>query len=209
MANDILDGATNQFNFPELPNSRIILSEEVYKRLSGDINLCAFSGNKELEYGTFLYGKEIKPNIIYFDIPSKYDDYEPSFREFEVNTDKYGNELEIHKELMNNINQSKYDCIAHIHTHPYIGGTCRFFSNQDLRTIQSLQKNFQPDNGNKKYFFGGLLTVGEENTGETDEISFVFYDENFGWHKITNITVFLNNQEVSFKREGQKNKMSL
>ena len=116
---------------------------------------------------------------------------------------------DLHKELMNNINQSKYDCIAHIHTHPYIGGTCRFFSNQDLRTIQILQKNFQPDNGNKKYFFGGLLTVGEENTGETDEISFVFYDENFGWHKITNITVFLNNQEVSFKREEQKNKMSL
>lgn len=209
MANDILYGATNQFNFPELPNSRIILSEEVYTRLSGDINLCAFSGNKELEYGTFLYGKEIKPNVIYFDIPSKYDDYEPRFREFEVNTDKYGNELNMHKELMYNINQSKYDCIAHIHTHPYIGGTCRFFSNQDLRTIQILQKNFQPDNGNKKYFFGGLLTVGEENTGETDEISFVFYDENFGWHKITNITVFLNNQEVSFKREKQKNKMSL
>jgi hypothetical protein len=209
MDNDILYGATNQFNFPELPNSRIILSEKVYRRLSADINLCAFSGNKELEYGTFLYGKEIKPNVIYFDIPSKYLDYEPSFRKFEVNTDKYGNELGIHKELMNNINQSKYDCIAHIHTHPYIGGTCRFFSNQDLRAIQNLQKNFQPDNGNKKYFFGGLLTVGEENIGETDEISFVFYDENFGWHKITNITVFLNNQEVSLKREEQKNKMSL
>ena len=209
MDNDILYGVTNQFNFPELPNSRIILSEKVYRRLSADINLCAFSGNKELEYGTFLYGKEIKPNVIYFDIPSKYLDYEPSFRKFEVNTDKYGNELGIHKELMNNINQSKYDCIAHIHTHPYIGGTCRFFSNQDLRTIQNLQKNFQPDNGNKKYFFGGLLTVGEENIGETDEISFVFYDENFGWHKITNITVFLNNQEVSLKREEQKNKMSL
>ena len=209
MDNDILYGVTNQFNFPELPNSRIILSEKVYRRLSADINLCAFSGNKELEYGTFLYGKEIKPNVIYFDIPSKYLDYEPSFRKFEVNTDKYGNELGIHKELMNNINQSKYDCIAHIHTHPYIGGTCRFFSNQDLRAIQNLQKNFQPDNGNKKYFFGGLLTVGEENIGETDEISFVFYDENFGWHKITNITVFLNNQEVSLKREEQKNKMSL
>ena len=209
MDNDILYGVTNQFNFPELPNSRIILSEKVYRRLSADINLCAFSGNKELEYGTFLYGKEIKPNVIYFDIPSKYLDYESSFRKFEVNTDKYGNELGIHKELMNNINQSKYDCIAHIHTHPYIGGTCRFFSNQDLRAIQNLQKNFQPDNGNKKYFFGGLLTVGEENIGETDEISFVFYDENFGWHKITNITVFLNNQEVSLKREEQKNKMSL
>ena len=209
MANNILNGATNQFNFPELPNSRIILSEEVYTRLSADINLCAFSGSKELEYGTFLYGKEIKPNVIYFDIPSKHDDYEPSFREFEVNTDKTGNELKMHKELITNIEESNYDCIAHIHTHPYIGGTCRFFSNQDLRTIQTLQRKFQPNNGKKKYFFGGLLTVGPENTTETDEISFVFYDENGGWYKITNITVFLNNQEVPFKREGQKPKMSL
>ena len=209
MANDILTGATNQFNFPELPYSRIILSEEVYTRLSADINLCAFSGNKELEYGTFLYGKEIEPNVIYFDIPSKFDDYEPSYREFEVNIDKNGNELEMHKELIANIEQSNYDCIALIHTHPYIGGTCRFFSNQDLRTIQKLQRNFQPNNGKKKYFFGGLLTVGPENTAETDEISFAFYDENGGWYKITNITVFLNNQEVPFMREGQKPKMSL
>ena len=83
------------------------------------------------------------------------------------------------------------------------------FSNQDLRTIQTLQKKFQPDNGKKKYFFGGLLTVGPENTSETDEISFVFYDENGGWYKITNITVFLNNQEVPFKRGENKPKMSL
>ena len=47
-----------------------------------------------------------------------------------------------YKELIYNIERSNYDCIAHIHTHPYIGGTCRFFSNQDLRTIQTLQKNF-------------------------------------------------------------------
>ena len=114
-----------------------------------------------------------------------------------------------YKELIYNIERSNYDCIAHIHTHPYIGGTCRFFSNQDLRTIQTLQKKFQPDNGKKKYFFGGLLTVRPENTSETDEISFVFYDENGGWYKITNITVFLNNQEVSFKREENKPKMSL
>ena len=117
MANDVLTGATNQFNFPELPNSRIILSAEVYTRLLADINLCAFSGNKELEYGTFLYGKEIKPNIIYFDIPSKHDDYEPSFREFEVNTDKNGNELEMHKELIKILDKKKikyYSCIKEL-----------------------------------------------------------------------------------------------
>ena len=54
----------NQFELPELPNGRIILSEEVYIRFSGVINLCAFSGNKNLEYGTILYGKEIEPNVL-------------------------------------------------------------------------------------------------------------------------------------------------
>ena len=209
MADNILTGATNQFNYPELPNGRIILSEEVYARLSGVINLCAFSGNNELEYGTLLYGKEIKPNVIYFDVPSKHDDYVPSKRVFDVNTNEKGEISEMYKEMIKNINSEKYDCIAHIHTHPYIGGTCRYFSNQDLSMIKALQIDFQPNDGRKKFFFGGLLTVGPENTHETDEISFVFYDTNNGWYKITNITVFLNGQEVPFKREQEKPKMSL
>lgn len=206
---DVLQGATNHFEFRELPNSRIILSLEVYNRLMADINLCAFSGNKELEYGTFLYGKEIQPNVIYFDIPSEYDDYEPKRREFEVNVDNNGNELEMHKELINNIEGIKYDCIAHVHTHPYIGGTCRFFSNQDLRTIQTLQHNFQPESGQKKYFFGGLLTVGSENLSDTDEISFVFYEDNNEWYKITNINVFLNNEEIPFQKIEDRPKTKL
>jgi hypothetical protein len=206
---NVLAGATNHFEFNELPNSRIILSEECYIRLSGAVNLCAFSGKEELEYGTFLYGKEIKPNVIYFDRPSEYDDYEPKCREFDVNVDNNGNELLIHKELMIRLNNPIYDCIAHIHTHPYIGGTCRFFSNQDLRTIKNLQYNFQPENGPKKYFFGGLLTVGPENKHETDEISFVFYDENYGWFKITNINVFINGEEIPFQKVGERPKMRL
>jgi len=72
---DVLEGATNHFNFPELPGGKIILSERAYIRLSADINLCAYSGKKELEYGTFLYGREIAPNTILFDSPSAFDDY--------------------------------------------------------------------------------------------------------------------------------------
>jgi len=195
MESDVLSGATNQFMFKELPNSRIILSEKCFIRLSGDINLCAFSGERELEYGTFLYGKEIKPNVIYFDIPSKFDNYIPSYREFNVNTREMLEEKEKH------VNESIYDCIAHIHTHPYIGGTCRLFSNQDLKMIKELQLEHQPNDGRKKYFFGGLLTVSSKNTFDTDEINFVFYDDNNdSWYKITNITVFINNREISFKK---------
>lgn len=209
MSNDILTGATNQFNFRELPHSRIILSEEVYTRLSGDINLCAFSGNKELEFGTILYGREIQPNVIYFDIPSSYDDYVPTKRVFDINMNEKSEISQMYKELINAINGKKYNCIAHVHTHPYIGGTCRYFSNQDLKMVETLQRDFQPKNGEKKYFFGGLLTVGPENTADSDEISFVFWDENNGWYKITNITACLNNEEIPFKRTGEKPQMRL
>ena len=204
MATDILSGATNQFEFKELPNSRIILSEECFARLSGDINLCAFSGNQELEYGTFLYGKEIKPNIIYFDMPSNFDNYTPSYREFSVNTP------EMLEEKYRIVNGNTYDCIAHVHTHPYIGGTCQFFSNQDLRVLKTLQLCHQPNDGRKKYFFAGLLTVSPENIFENDEISFVFYDENNNdWYKITNITIFTDNQEISFNKRGNRPVMQL
>ena len=209
MADNVLTGATNHFNFPELPNSRIILSEEVYARLAGVINLCAFSGSKELEYGTILYGKEIQPNIIYFDIPSLHDDYVPAKRVFDVNVNENGETSKMLNELINNINNKKYDCIAHIHTPPYIGGTCRFFSNQDLMMIKTLQDEFQPSNGVKKYFFGGLLTVGPENNFETDEISFVFWDEKNGWYKITNITAYLNGAEVPLKINEGRSKIML
>ena len=59
------------------------------------------------------------------------------------------------------------------------------------------------------YSYTSVYWRGPENIAETDEISFVFYDENNGWYKITNITVFLNNQEMPFKREQKKPKMSL
>lgn len=115
----------------------------------------------------------------------------------------------MYKELINAIDGKMYNCIAHVHTHPYIGGTCRYFSNQDLRMLETLQKDFQSENGEKKYFFGGLLTVSPENTADSDEISFVFWDENNGWYKITNITAYLNNKEISFERSAGKPKMRL
>ena len=61
----------------------------------------------------------------------------------------------------------------------------------------------------RNIFFGGLLTVGLDNTAETDEISFVFYDVNHGWYKITNITVLLNGHEIPFKSEEERPKMRL
>ena len=202
------NGATNQFWFPDLPNGRIILSEEVFTRLLGDLNLCAYSGNRETEYGTILYGKEIRPNVIYFDFPSKHEDYVPTRREFDINYNSAGQISEMYKEMMRNIEGGQYDCIAHFHTHPYIGGTSRFFSNKDLNLVKSLQEDFQPSTGNKISFLGGLLSVSPENLQQNDEISFVYYDENGHWYKITNVNVFLEQMEVPFNEAKSPNRPS-
>ena len=53
------------------------------------------------------------------------------------------------------------------------------------------------------------MTVGAENTSETDEISFIFYDEKYGWYKITNINVLLNNEEIPFYNVVERTKMQL
>jgi 2-hydroxychromene-2-carboxylate isomerase len=72
-----------------------------------------------------------------------------------VYTDKDGNELEMHKELINNIEQSNYDCIAHIHTHPYAEGYYSSYpSNQDLYTYAHLQENFNQTDRDI-FFIGG------------------------------------------------------
>ena len=84
-----------------------------------------FKWRKTTRIWYLLYGKEIEPNVIYFDVPSDYDDYEPKYRQFNVNVDSNGKELMMHKELIQRIEEGIYDCIAHIRTHSFIGETSR------------------------------------------------------------------------------------
>ena len=73
-----------------------------------------------------------------------------------------------------------------------------------------MQLNHQPNDGRKKFFFGGLLTVSPENIFDNDEISFVFYDDSIDdWYKITNISVFINGQEIPFTKMGNRPTMQL
>ena len=185
--------------FEEKNDMKIVLSEEVYKRLSGCINLCGFNmGKSNNEYGTILYGYKREDGSIYFERPSENDDYVPSSGTF-----KLGEGMQ--EELIQNVVTSpRYNCFAHIHTHPYLpkeNGGSRFTSQEDINYYKSKFNFSKVEKEGGVLSFGGLLTVGGENTAETDDISFVQYDANTGkMYHIPNIFVVIDRKEVPLER---------
>lgn len=191
--------AIMQEMFEENNDMKIVLSEEVYKRLSGCINLCGFSmGRSNNEYGTILYGYKRDDGSIYFERPSESDDYVPS-----TGTFKLGEGMQ--EELIQNVViNPRYNCFAHIHTHPYLpkeNGGSRFTSQEDINYYKSKFNFSKVEKEGGVLSFGGLLTVSGENTAETDDISFVQYDEKTGkMYHIPNIFVVIDGKEVPLER---------
>lgn len=185
--------------FEEKNDMKIVLSEEVYKRLSGCINLCGFNmGRSNNEYGTILYGYKRDDGSIYFERPSENDDYVPSSGTF-----KLGENMQ--EELIQNIaTNPRYNCFAHIHTHPYLpqeNGGSRFTSQADINYYKSKFNFSKIEKEGGVLSFGGLLTVGGENTAETDDISFLQYDSRTGkMYQIPNIFVVIDGKEIPLER---------
>lgn len=182
-------------------NMKIVLSEEVYKRLSVCINLCGLNmGKNNNEYGTILYGYIRKDGSIYFEKPSEYDDYTPVSGKFDLKSAPNMNEELIQNVIMN----PKYNCFAHIHTHPYLesqGGGSRFLSQEDIDYYKSNFDFSKIVEDKKVYSFGGLLTVDNQNTQQTDDISFVHYDPTTSkLYQIPNVSVIIAGKVVPLKR---------
>lgn len=185
--------------FEEKNDLRIVLSEEVYRRLSGCINLCGYNiGKNNNEYGTILYGYKRDDGAIYFEKPSENNDYIPSSGNF-----KLGHNMK--EELIQNVflNQ-RYNCFAHIHTHPYLekeNGGSRFTSQEDIDYYKSTFNLSKIQKDGEILSFGGLLTVGESNLTRTDDISFLWYDTKTDkMYQIPNISVVIDGQEIQLKR---------
>ena len=109
------------------------------------------------------------------------------------------------EELIQNVVTSpRYNCFAHIHTHPYLpkeNGGSRFTSQEDINYYKSKFNFSKVEKEGGVLSFGGLLTVGGENTAETDDISFVQYDANTGkMYHIPNIFVVIDGKEVPLER---------
>lgn len=110
----------NQYTFEELPDSEIIITEPIYRRLLAITNM---SGLNIEEHMCWLRGSEVKKNKILFDSMNENQDYIIS-GSGSSNPEEHGVEpgedTEITKELTEWIdtNSSENTVICDVHTHP-------------------------------------------------------------------------------------------
>ncbi len=162
-----------------MPNSKIILSEEVYGSLLGIQDVTNIE-KKEVPF--FLYGKEVENNVIEFDnfITS-------SSRENRQSTEANYNE-KMEKDLMDRLNNNRYNgfVVCHGHSHPR-GNFSENFSLGDFTSYIQMNQDNQVFKTKQAELTACLVT-------STGDINFVFYDntsDNF--YRFTD--VFVKNKD--------------
>lgn len=161
---------------------KVILSEDVFARLQGLVNITAFNNgitdrNKlkdGYEYGGVLYGFTDEKGSIDFTVVNNKADYEVHDGSFSLQSGK-----EMMEELLENLQNPQFNCFAHVHTHPYSKEANRFLSEEDVEYYKTTF-DFSPleNKLNKKInTFGCLLTQSALNNPQNDDISFVYYNE--------------------------------
>ncbi len=198
-------------NFKSNNNLRIVMSEEVYTRLAGCINLCGlYMGRKKIgflnlsngqetvdpkdpgaEFGTVLYGNFDEYGTIQLETPSKWDDYLPKSGSFSL-SDK------MRKEMDDNIILGKYQVVCHVHTHPHIQGDLnRHYSQSDIDYYRKLSTDYS-----NATTLGCMLSVGAGNVSSQDDISFVIVDpKTKEIYNISNVSVNINGRIVPLAKQ--------
>lgn len=161
---------------------KVVLSEDVWARLQGLINITAFNNgitdrNKlryGYEYGGVLYGFTDEEGSINFTVANKKADYEVHDGSFSLQSGE-----EMMEELLENLQNPQFNCFAHVHTHPYSREANKFLSEEDVEYYKTTFKFSPLENKlNKKInTFGCLLTQSALNDPKDDDISFVYYNE--------------------------------
>lgn len=173
-------------------NLKIVMSEEVYTRLAGCINLCGLDMGKGLhEFGTVLYGSIDENGIIYLDSPSKWDNYELKSKSFSLSD-------EMLSEMLNNMDQKQYQVVCHVHTHPYFQGDFnRHYSQGDIDFYKALSTRFKNATA-----LGCMLSVSGNNLSNQDDISFVMVEPRTNEiYNISDISVNINGQIIPLTKQ--------
>ena len=184
-------------------NKKIILSESVYIRLKGLINLSDFesiNSDSVEELGGFLFGYLDKNGNVYFESSSEKIGNKAKDSGHFVPTD------EMVDEYILKLQEEKYNCFALVHTHPYTDKEAgRFYSNPDVSLYKNLTstKTFK---GKDVFIFGTLLTASSNYDPNYDDISFISYNPNTNeWSYYPNI--YVKNGETLSKLEIVENKV--
>ena len=168
----LLNASIYQYGLSKIPHGKVLLSNKVYNKLCEYASSSNDNDYDMIEFGGYLYGKEIEDNIIYFE----YNSLHPVVN----GRGDIGTPSELSRELEEIMRYTDYDCIAHIHTHPFKDNTYALFpSNQDLYVYAYLQEQFKV--GDRDVFFlGGLITPLIQPTQDLrlNDLCFIFYDRN-------------------------------
>ncbi len=181
-----------QQKFKENKDLKIVLSEEAYTHLAGCINLCGFDmGFDNKEFGTILYGKVVDDNTINFEVSSEYNDYQTKSGSFSLSDSMWN-------ELIEKVSSRQFNCVAHVHTHPYLGYEYnRFLSSSDVEFYEKLSSTL----GIGFHTFGCVLSVSGSNSSYTDDIAFVYFDPQTGeFYNVQNVCVCMHEIEVPLKK---------
>lgn len=187
-----------QYELPELPNSKIVLTEDVYRRLCGFATCSNFSEKYQNEFGGYLFGRTIDDNNILFDRVN-----------MEVNSEearKFITSDAMSREIERTMQDDEVNCVCHVHTHPYAKGLFSGTpSNQDLYTYAWFQEQFNETDKNV-FFMGALITPTENTRDAFNDICFIFYDKKVKrFYKITNIYYKTNDgEEVALSKKDYK-----
>lgn len=178
----LYDCNIRQYELPNIPKGKIILSNKVYNRLLSYANKSNKHDNSMTEFGGYMYGVETAPNTVYFK--------ENNVVQMKSFSGEIHTPLKLSKEMENVIKYADADCIAHIHTHPFEKKHYYPFpSNQDLYTYAYLQEQFNKTDKDV-YFLGCLITPlnSSKESVRLNDICFMFYDKNTkSFYKCSNI----------------------
>lgn len=160
----------NQWKFEEIPNSKVIITEDVYYRLQKLIGRTEWIAS---EHNTTLFGRKIGNNIWLFDSVNSNEDYVSAGNNSTNPYDYYNSvgkrqSLEIESKLKPGVS------IIDIHTHPSgLTDTYRFISTADKKNY-ALYDDIVRKKG--ATFFGGLL--GCDRVSGNVSFSIVYYNKN-------------------------------
>jgi hypothetical protein len=184
--------------FPSLEKKRdeqILLTQKVYTRLCGLINLCAFHIGTEKEYGEYIFGCYRRGKILFYDHNTKVENIAGKACEWKPSK-------EMIDEADERMEVDGFNCYANVHTHPSITASGLAFSEEDIRYYKhekavyeiALKKGITKE---PIRTFGCMMSVGPRQYGD-DAIAFVSW-ENGELFYYPNISVIIDDVAVPLK----------
>ena len=173
----------NQWNFEELPNSKIIINEDVYNRLIMMIGRTAWVAS---EHSSTLFGKKVELEDTWvIDEVNTDEDYiskgENSTNPFDYSVST-GRKQSL--EIQNKLDQGPGTVVIDAHTHPSgLVEDYRFLSSGDLSTYRQYNEIVSNKGGT---FFAGL--IGCDRVNGDMSFSIIWYNKhNDKFYRIQNI----------------------